>query len=226
MPLPITMLDARTKVRQRADMTPTGGPISDVEMNGIISEVFGCDLYECAVRSGFRYFETTQDYTTTSGYIAEPDDQLCMTDHLELLLDPVNRRSRRLFPIQAQEHTKWSNSGTGDPLVYELVDGRFFLWPKPPDGKTITLRYTYQPPDLTNYLDTQTIDVVSPSGLVLLMYMAAAVALAKTNRDNSFQLARAEQARTKFEDILCDRLANDTTRWIPEDDVLGLGGYF
>lgn len=191
--------------------------ISSPEWNSLMSEVFG-ELYEEVADSGLRYFETSTQYTTTGlGYLAEPADQLAMVDNIELVLDATSGRCRRLFPLVPQERSGWAGR-TGDPRRYEMVDDRFYLYPTPPAGKVLTLRYIQQPPDLTNYADTDVIDVVTPSGLAFLIWGTALAAMSKDKSDVELAMNQKEAARLRLRQWAENRAFHQSPRRIVEDD--------
>lgn len=216
MPNLVLMSDLRTRSQQLADMEGDTS-ISTTEWNGLISEPYG-ELYEDVADTGLRYFEWVQTFTTDgTGFISEPDDQLAIVDRLELVVEPTTGRCRRMRKIGPQERTRWSGR-SGRPVVYELVDGRYFLYPTPPAGQTITLRYIRQAPDLTNFADDQAVDCVTANGRRFLQYAAAVAAVSKSQRDPSLLIAERERSREKLIEWAGNRAFNDQAVMFTEDD--------
>lgn len=191
--------------------------ISPAEWDSYISEVFG-ELYEEVARTGLRYFEYEETFTTTGdGYIAEPDDQIAMVDCLELVLDSSGR-TRRLQPIRAQERAAYAGS-TGDPCKFEVVDDRLYLYPSPASGTELTLRYIAQSPDLSEYGDGDSIDVVTAGGEAFLIWGVAAIAKHKDDRFVDFAETQKEKARVRLVDWAASRLANESSRPFVDDEA-------
>jgi hypothetical protein len=198
------------------------GSISPTEWNGLLSEAFG-ELYEDVANAGLRYFEWTQTFTTDgTGYLAEPDDQLAIVDRLELVVNSTTGKCRRLRSIRPQERARWSGR-SGLPRVYELVDGRYFLYPTPAAGQTITLRYIRQCPDLTSLPDDTGVDCVSAYGRRFLQLATAAQAVSKSQRDPSALVAERELSRDKLIEWASNRAFNDQPALFTEDDDYGDG---
>lgn len=216
MPNLVLMADLRTRAQQLADME--GDPsISTTEWNGLISEGYG-ELFEDTAGTGLRYFESVVTLVTDgTGYLAEPSNQLSIVDRLELITDATTGRCRRLRSISPQERAQWSGRA-GSPRAYELVDGRYFLYPKPPSGQSITLRYIPQCPTLTNYADADVVDCVTAYGRRFLQCHAAAQAMAKSKRDNSELVAERELCRQKHIEWAGNRAFNDQPVLFTEDD--------
>lgn len=216
MPNEVLMSDLVTRAQQLADME--GDPsISSTEWKSLISEGFG-ELYEDTGSTGLRYWETVKTFTTDgTNYLPEPDDQLFQVDRLELVTNTTTGKCRRLRSIGPQERAQWSGR-SGLPRAYELVDGRYFLYPTPPTGTTLTLRYVGQCPDLTSYADTQTIDCVTAYGRRFLQLHAAVQAMAKSRRDAADLIAERELCRTKHMEMAADRAFNNQPIMFTEDD--------
>lgn len=215
MPNIVAMSSIRTRAQQLADMEGDGS-ISTLEWNGLISESFG-QLWEDVSDTGLRYFEIIQTFTTDgTGYLAEPVDQLAIVDRLELVVNPATGKCRRLRSIRPQERARWSGR-TGLPRAYELVDGRYFLYPTPPAGQTITLRYITQSPDLTNYADSAGVDCVTASGLRFLQLATAAQAVSKSQRDPTALISERELARKTMIEWAGNRAFNDQPVLFTED---------
>jgi hypothetical protein len=190
--------------------------ISSTEWQAIISEAYA-EAYEEIADQGTRYFEYTTTFTTDgTNYLPEPQDQLAIVDRLELIINPTTGKCRRLGKIQPQERARWSGR-TGMPRVYELVDGRYFMYPTPPAGKTLTLRYIAQAPDLTNYAPTDVVDVFSGAGQKFVQYCAAAAAVSKSKNDATELLQERELARKRLQEWAAQREFNDQPRWYVED---------
>jgi hypothetical protein len=204
-----------TRSQQLADME-NDSSISPTEWNAIISEWYS-EAYEVIAAAGTRYFEYTATLTTDgTNYLPEPDDQLSIVDQLELILDTATGRCRRLHPISPQQRARLSGR-TGQPRYYELVDGRYFLYPTPPANQTLTIRYIPQVPDLTNYTGSQIVDVYCGAGLKFVQYGAAAAAVQKSKNDASALLQEREIQRKLLQEWSADRQFNAQPVWYTED---------
>ena len=203
------------RAQQLADMEgdPSIGP---VEWNAILSEWYG-EAYEVIVSEGNRYFEYTTTLTTDgTNYLPEPADQLAIVDQLELILDASTGRCRRLHPITSQQRAALSGR-TGQPRYYELVDGRYFLYPTPTAGQTLTLRYVGQCPDLTGYTGSQVVDCYCVAGQKFVQYAAAAAAVQKSKNDASALLQEREIQRKLLWEWAAERAMNAQPVWYVED---------
>lgn len=210
------MATVRTRCQQRANME-NDASISTSEWNTLISEAYG-ELYEEVANSGLRYFETSQTFTTTGlGYLAEPTDHLATIDNLEIVIDTASGRCRRIYPVQPQERSMLSGR-TGDPRRYEMVDDRFYLYPSPPSGVTITLRYIAQSPDLSGYADVGVVDVVNAGGEAFILWAVAVKAMAKDKQDVQLAITEREAARTRLAEWARNRAFHENPRRIVEDD--------
>lgn len=190
--------------------------IGAAEWQAIISEWYG-EAYEIIANEGLRYFETTVTLTTDgTNKLPEPDDQLAIVDQLELILNATSGQCRRLRPIQPQQRAALAGR-TGSPRYYELVDGRYYLYPTPPSGQQLTLRYIGQCPDLTNVSPSTTVDCYCMAGQKFVQYGAAADAVAKSKNDASELLAQREAQRKFLTDWASDRAFNVTPVWYVDD---------
>lgn len=216
MARPLVMSDLVTRCKQRANME-SDDSISSSEWKSLISEVYG-ELYEEVVDAGSRHFETSTSFTMSgAAYVAVPADQLTMVDTLEIVLDAVSGRCRRLYPIQPQERALYAGQ-TGDPIRYELVDDRFYLYPTPATGTVVTLRYVAQSTDLSAALDADEVDVVCSAGESFLIWGVAAIAKAKDERFVDFAETQKEKARGRLQQWARNRAFNQTPRRIVEND--------
>jgi len=215
MPRVVTMSTVVLRAQQLADME--GDPSIDAtEWNALISEAYG-EAYEVVASEGNRYFEYTVTLTTDgTNYLPEPADQLAMVDQLELILSATTGQCRRLRAIQPQQRAALSGR-TGQPRYFELVDGRYFLYPTPPTGQTLTLRYIAQCPDLTAYTGANQIDCYCAAGLKFVQYAAAAAAVSKSKNDATALLAEREAARKLLWEWASDRAMNVQPVWYVDD---------
>jgi hypothetical protein len=215
MPKLVLMSTLVLRAQQLADME--GDPsIDGTEWKANISEWYG-EAYEIVASEGNRYFEYTTTITTTGvNYIAEPTDILALVDQLELVLDASTGRCRRLYPITPQQRAALSGR-TGTPRYYEHVDDRFYLYPTPPTGQQLTIRYIGQCPDLTNYADAATVDCYCVAGLKFVQYGAAAAAVSKSKNDASALLQEREVQRKLLWEWAAERAMNVQPVWYVED---------
>lgn len=221
MPRLVAMSTLVLRARQLADMETdlsidaTEGVTN--EAKAIVSEAYG-EAYELIAGEGNRYFEYTTTLTTDgTNYLPEPANQLAIVDQLELILDATTGRCRRLRPIQPQQRAALSGR-TGQPRYYELVDGRYFMYPTPPSGQTLTLRYIAQCPDLTAVTNNQQIDCYCVAGQKFVQYAAAAAMCSKSKNDATALLAEREVQRKLLWDWASDRAMNTLPVWYVDDD--------
>lgn len=216
MPRVVPMSTLVLRAQQLADME--GDPsIDDTEWRATISEAYG-EAYEIIAAEGNRYFEYTTTLTTDgTNYLPEPADQLSIVDQLELILDAASGRCRRLTPILPQQRAALSGR-TGQPRYYELVDGRYFMYPTPPSGQTLTLRYIAQCPDLTAYADDGQVDCYSVAGQKFVQLGAAAAAVNKSKNDARALLADRELQRKLLTEWASDRAMTVQPVWYVDDD--------
>lgn len=190
--------------------------IGTTEWKSIISEWYG-EAYEIISGEGNRYFETTVTLTTDgTNHLPEPVDQLSIIDQLELILDASTGRCRRLHPISPQQRAALSGR-TGTPRFYELVDDRYYVYPTPPAGQQLTLRYIGQCPDLTAYADADVIDCYCMAGLKFVQYGAAAAAVTKSKNDASALLQERDAQRKLLWEWATERASNAQPVWYVED---------
>lgn len=216
MPRPVLMSALVLRGQQLADMEGDTS-ISPSEWNSIASESYG-EGYEIVADEGVRYFEyTTTLLTNGTNYVPEPDDQLSIVDQLELILNPTSGLCRRLKPILPQQRASLSGR-TGQPRYYELVDGRYFLYPTPPAGQQLTLRYIGQCPDLTNYAGTQTVDCFCVAGQTFVQYAMAVAARRKSKNDISDLIPERDAQRELLRNWASNRMMTVQPVWYVDDD--------
>lgn len=215
MPRRVTMSTIVLRAQQLADME--GDPsIDTTEWKAIISEWYG-EAYEIVASEGTRYFEYTHTFTTDgTNRLTEPSDQLSVVDELELILDTTTGRCRRLREITPQQRAAVSGR-TGSPRYYELVDDTYYLYPTPPSGQQLTLRYVAQCPDLTGYGDSDIVDCYCVAGLKFVQYGAAIEAIQKSKNDATHLLPKLEQQRTLLWEWAADRAMNAQPVWYVDD---------
>jgi hypothetical protein len=207
------------RAQQLADME--GDPsIDPTEWKAIVSEWYG-EAYEVVAGEGNRYFEYTTTLTTDgTNQLDEPVDQLSVVDELEIILDAASGRCRRLRRISPQQRAALSGR-TGQPRYYDLVDDKYSLYPKPPPGQQLTLRYIAQCPDLTAYLDSQLVDCYCVAGQKFVQYGAAAAAVQKSKNDASALLGEREVQRKLLTEWASDRFMNSAPVIYVEDGCDG-----
>jgi hypothetical protein len=191
--------------------------ITSAEWKLYASLVYG-ELYEEVARTGLRYFEYEETYTTTTdGYLDEMEDQLAVADCLELVLD-ASGRTRRLQPLRIQERSRYAGR-TGTPERFAFVDDRLYLYPTPAAGTEIILRYIAQSPDLSEYSDGQSIDVVCEAGESFLYWGMAAMGRAKDDRFVDHARDQQRDAKLRLVDWAANRLANESNRPYVDDEA-------
>ena len=207
------------RAQQLADMEGDLSIGSDVggEWYALISEAYG-EAYEIVAGEGNRYFEFTTTWVTDgTNTMPEPPDQLSIVDQLELIIDATTGKCRRLRPITAQQRAAMSGR-TGVPVAYELVDDTYRLYPTPPAGKSITLRYIGQCPDLTTFGASGAVDCYCVAGQKFVQYAAAAAARGKSGSDTSALIAEREVQRKALWEWASERAANAQPVWYVEDE--------
>ncbi len=216
MPRPVLMSTLVLRAQQLADMYPDPS-IDPVEWNAIISEAYG-EAYEIVAGEGNRYFEYTTTLITdgVTNYLAEPNDQLAIVDQLELVLNAATGQCRRLKPITPQQRAALSGR-IGPPRYYELVDGRYFLYPTPPGGLSLTLRYIAQCPDLTGFAGASVVDCYCVAGQKFVQYAAAIEAIDKSKNDSSHLVPKLELQRKLLWEWSAERAMNAQPVWYVED---------
>jgi hypothetical protein len=99
------------------------------------------------------------------------------------------------------------------------VDGRYFLYPTPSAGQTITLRYIAQCPNLTAFADGAVVDCVTSYGRRFLQLHAAIQGMAKSRRDASDLIQERELCRKNHIEWAGNRAFNDQPVLFTEDDT-------
>ncbi len=216
MPRLVPMSTLILRVQQLADME--GDPSIDAvtEVRAIISEQYG-ESYEIVAAAGNRYFEYTVTLVTDgTNYLPEPVDQLSQVDELELILDAASGRCRRLHRIKPQQRASMSGR-IGSPRFFELVDGRYFLYPTPPANQQLTLRYVPQCPDLTGYADAGQVDCYCVAGQKFVQYAAAIEMIDKSKNDSSHLVPKLALQRELLTEWAAERAMNSQPVWYVED---------
>ena len=195
--------------------------ISDPEWKGILSSSYA-ELYSIVAESGLRYFETRETLTTPAvdGLPGFPEP----SSHLSTVgLDYVASNGDRtaLIEIMVQERNVYGASRSDRARAFAFIDDRIMLYPPPPDGQTYELLYVPQPPDLTEALDADVIDVVTPDGESFLVWGAAVVALGKEESDTSLARAEREAARERVFNWSVLRALNNPRRTMVDDGPFG-----
>jgi hypothetical protein len=203
------------RAQQLADMEEDPS-IGTTEWNALLSEAYA-EAYEAIAAEGTRYFESTHTFTTDgTNALPEQLDQLSVVDQLELVLDASMGRCRRLKPITPQQRAALSGR-SGSPLFYDLVDRKYSIYPSPPSGQKLTLRYIGQAPDLTNYSGTTPVDCYCAAGQKFIVYAAAAAAVQKSKNDASALLTEREVQRKQLVEWSSDRQMNAQPVWYVDD---------
>jgi hypothetical protein len=203
------------RIQQLADME--GDPsIDTTEWKALAAESY-VEAYEIIADEGNRYFESVATLVTDgTNQLSEPVDQLSVIDQLELILDASTGRCRRLTPISPQQRAMLSGR-IGQPRYYELVDDKYYVYPKPPSGQSITLRYIAQCPDLTGYADAATVDCFCGAGMNFVQYAAAVAAVQKSKNDASALVEQRELHRKNLLVWASNRFSNALPVWYVDD---------
>ncbi len=193
MPLRQPLSYWKTRIRKLAD-AEGNQHVSDAEIVEGIYEVYG-DLYHLEVDGASEYFQTTYDFSATGAEsYDEPDDHLSTVS-----VERVESNGRRtvLRRLQPQQRHRFAGATGRHATAYALIDAQIFLYP-PPDSGEYQMLYIPQPPDITEYLDDDEIDVVNVYGAQFLVYGVAALVLSKSESDQRGWLMRQERAEKKF----------------------------
>jgi hypothetical protein len=150
-----TLLQLRTKVRERADIVASQY-ITDTELSGYISASY-TRLYDIIVKSGLHYYDKTQTITTTGGGTTDytlPSD-FYGTVGVDYQLD--SQRWVEVPELMVHNRNAFLSSGSR-ALAYRVVAGNISLYPAPPSGQTY--RHIYIPYATNLSADGDTVDGV------------------------------------------------------------------
>lgn len=216
MPRRVLLSKLVLRAQQLADME-NDPSVDATEWTALISEAYG-EAYEVVAAEGTRYFETTHTYTTDgTNRLPEQADQLSVVDRLELILDASTGRCRRLRPITPQQRAALSGR-IGPPRYSELVDDTWYLYPTPPTGQQLTVRYIAQCPDLTDLPGATSVDCYCMAGQKFVQYAAAMEAVDKSKNLSERLAAKLDLQRKLLTEWASDRFMNDQPVWYVEDD--------
>ena len=214
MPRLFAMSTIRTRCKRRADQENSTF-IADAEWNALISEVFG-ELWSEVSACCQRYFETSDTVTATgAASYTEPSDHYST---IRIARVDASDREYALEPLRIQDEAAFKGL-TGQARYWALVDDQLFLYPNPPSG-TYKWYYLQQPTDLSEYVDADLVDVVTPDGEAFLIWGVAAIALAKSESNASLALAKQEAARERLQYWAANRnLVDGRSRAVEGDDA-------
>lgn len=206
MPRLILMSTLITRCQQRADKVGDDhiGGTDTLEWYRLISEVYGADVYQVVADTGLRYFETTTTLTTSgAAYVSEPA-AVAKTIRLDYI-DSAGTRYR-VQPAGLHDQV-WLDALTGTyARFFAVVDDRIYLYPTPATGQTYELLYIPQAPDLTTYVSSDSLDVVSSDGEACIIWGVAGLAKIKSSQDASIFLQKQAEHRNRLEAWAADRL--------------------
>jgi hypothetical protein len=187
--------------------------VSDAEILEGIDEVYG-DFYLLHCDGAGSYFQTTHEFSADgSDSYNEPDDHLS-TIQLDLIGSDGSRTP--LGKLLAQERYKLAGE-EGDPCAYSIIDDQIVLYPNP-SSADLELLYIPQPPDITEYVTTDVIDVVHPYGAHFVVYGVAALVLAKSESDERTWLNRQARAEKRCIEWAAKRAFHDSMRrYVPDE---------
>jgi len=220
MPRRITMSNLISLCKEHADLE-NDDHISDAAWKKRISLVYG-SLYEIVAPTGYRYFEYSTDIEADgSASYDEPDDHLS-TVVIQRVLDASGRLSDPLVELNPGEESNLAGT-TGTAIGYQLVDDLVYLYPKPTSG-TYRWRYIAQPPDLGTYADGDVIDVVTPSGMLFVVWGTVASAKSKSESDLRHALAMQSAAQVDVQTWAAQRTIEGRRRQqgVEIDDLIPL----
>jgi hypothetical protein len=193
--------------------------ISNAEWRALISEVWGTDIFGVAADTGYRYFETRATLTTDgTAYVAEPSNMLSVVrvDYVD-----GSGRHRELTELTTFEEGLFAGSSGANPACFFThVDDRFYFYPTPPTGQAYEVLYIPQAPDLSEFANSDCVDLVTMDGEACLYWGAAALALAKAKQDCTLHLQKQELHRTRHMEWCATKaIAQPRRRSVRLDDV-------
>lgn len=183
-----------TRCKRRADKE-SDPHISDAEWKALISEQYG-DLYSTVAATGLRYFESEWTITANGETSYAEDAAVQAIVAVRYVVNSSTGETRDLQEIMMQETSVWSGL-TGEAYAWAHVDDKIYLFPKPSSG-TYKVAYIPQSPDLSDYVDADVVDVVTPDGEAFLIWGVAVKALAKSQQDVTLAIAEREAARVRL----------------------------
>lgn len=210
----LAMSTIRTRCFQRADMENTT-LVSTAEANALISEKFG-ELYGVVCDAGSRYFETTQTITATGATSYDEP-----TDHRSTMriVHVGSDGRRRPIPKATRLDVEALSGQTGDAVCFEHIDDQIYFYPNPSSG-TYVMIYIPQPPDLTDYGDSEIVDVCDESGLAFLIWGVSVLMKSKQESDVRLAMDREAAAKQRLLEWAVNRLMEDGhVRQEPDWDV-------
>jgi|SRR6185436_4646584 len=207
MPKLLVMSNVVLACQRRVDMEGNG-TISPAEWKSLISEQYG-QIYSIAIQSGMRFRESTQTITADGSASYELYGDHEETVGVERVTDSAGR-TVMLDELMIQERGVFSGS-TGTACAYSIVGSSVVLMPRPTTG-TYVLTYVPQAPDLTQFGDSDTIDVFTGNGEAALTWGVAVKACAKTRNDPGLAIAERDAALQRFSNDAMMRAAQNPRR--------------
>jgi hypothetical protein len=214
MPRRFTLGELVTKAQQRTD-TENQSNIGEAEWRSMFSTSYGA-LYAIVAETGLRYFETSTTITSTGVASYDEPDGHWSTVSVAYVVNAQGER-RQLYELMAQEQDRFSGVTGGESVAYALIDDLIYLYPTPAVGQQYEWRYVPQPPDLGDYGDNDSVDVVTPDGEAFLLWDVAVQVLAKEGSDTSLARAEREEARMRLREWAVLRALNAPRRRFVDD---------
>lgn len=213
MPRLFDMGDLVTMCQQQCDKEHDQH-IGAAEWKRRIGTVYG-DLWGEIAKTGLRYFETRETITTTGAASYDEPVALLATVGIDRVYPDGTRRELR--ELMAQQRNRFAGR-TGDAVAYEHVDDQLYLWPRPPTGQTYELLYIPQPPQLTEWADTDQVDVVTPDGEAFIIWGVKVGASDKEESDVRVAIGEREAARARVVEWATLKAFHQRRRIVVEDD--------
>lgn len=194
-----TLAQLTSRCKQRCDLE-NSSLISTTEWQQMISSAFG-RLYGELVKSGLRYFETTQTLTATT--TALPAGYLS-TIGVEFVVDAAGNR-RALRELSYHDRSMYRAATGGESLAYALEGTNIVLHPALTSGQSYIHTYVPQPTDYTSSADSTSVDVVTPDGEEFVTWAVAVMALHKEESDTSVAMRERDLALARVQEWALER---------------------
>lgn len=196
-----------TRSKQRCDQE-NSDLIATSEWKGILSSGYA-KLHSILVRSGLRYFETTQSLTATS--TALPAGHLS-TIGVDYVVSSTTGERRELFELMVQERNDLRYpSGGGEASAFAFEGSNIVLYPSISSG-TYIHTYVPQPTDLSSGGDSDSVDVVCPEAEEFMIWYAAVRGHAKEQSDTTVAERNLAEAKEQLEEWSVLRALNQPRR--------------
>lgn len=221
----VTLLELRTKIRQRADLVTNKKFITDPELNDWINDSIA-ELYDLLVTSfGEDYYHVIADpFSTVAGQALYPIDGTVITTGdffklagLDVSLGGIWVPMKRFMPAERTrgQLANWSLSNYANAR-YRLNGSNLEFAPAPSGVFQVRQRHVPAAPKLTK--DADTFDSIN-AWHMYVVWDVAGQALEKSDRDSSAAIARKMEQKQRIESASKNRDTVEPNRVV---DVTGL----